>query len=186
MLYNTHMIAGLLATESYLVLTGYELKTENIPEICIAMALTLVFSTMPDADQRQSWAGKRFFPLSLILSILGVAHRGLTHSLLFTLVVWYLLTLTPLSDVLVLSAVIAYASHWFIDMFNVTGIQILYPLQMKFKFGTNIDVDGFGEVLFRNICLGLLALITFIWVKPYITDIGIIENLKFFFRFFSI
>jgi inner membrane protein len=186
MLWNTHMVAGLLATETYLYVTKYEISLENTPVMFGTLALSMVFATIPDADQRHSWAGKRMFPLSIMLSALNVKHRGLTHSILFTLLVWYLLTLTPLPTLCIIGAVIGYSSHWFIDMFNQTGIQIFYPLQKKIKFGTNIKVQSMGETIFQMGCVGLIFVVAFLYAQPYLIELGVTEKVNFFSRIFSI
>jgi len=99
-----------------------------------ALAASL-FSLLPDIDHPESLIG-RIFPFASKWLLRSYGHRTVTHSV-FAIV---LISITALPFLLIpggsgsiwfLSIVLAYASHIFIDLFNISGVKLLSPISQK-------------------------------------------------------
>ncbi|MFD1362699.1 metal-dependent hydrolase [Lentibacillus salinarum] len=109
---------------------------------------------VPDIDEPRSHIGRPFFFLAIpINKIFG--HRTLTHSLLFTVVLGFILW-PFLSSSIVLGTVAGMLAHISGDM--VTGkVKFLYPLQVSI----GIPVSRFNYLLIDRITrlgLGVIVL----------------------------
>ena len=83
-------------------------------------------SYMPDIDIAQSKLGQKHKWLSKHLT-----HRGITHTLLFPVLlvgVMLLLGFVPVLPSLIFGFTIGYLAHIFADLFNKKGVPILWPL----------------------------------------------------------
>jgi len=147
----THAIGGVAA------LAGVALVTGNIEHVPVwAYAVAAGSALIPDADNdRGSMLNRPYLlPLKLMTTPLwmGAAHRGRTHSLFgwgiygVMVMAWgllfnYLFGLAgvPVADQLNLNAWTAaalcgYASHLFLDLFNIPGMLLLWPLPVRIYF----------------------------------------------------
>ncbi|WP_010499844.1 metal-dependent hydrolase [Paenibacillus elgii] len=149
MLQKTHSVAGLLAAEG--VLLHFQVPLLSW-ETAAALLLGCLAGPLADIDKPGSTMAKVFFPLSFILRLMNVRHRTLTHSILFLCGIAALLL--PLPELLFWSFLLAYASHAFIDLFNEQGVELLWPIKLKFRLLPKfmaIETGSFMETGFRYI-----------------------------------
>ncbi|CAG7640065.1 hypothetical protein PAESOLCIP111_04098 [Paenibacillus solanacearum] len=162
MLQKTHSFAGLLAAE------GAVLYMQNSPfswESAAALLIGCLAGPLADIDKQGSTMAKIFFPLSALLRLIKVRHRTMTHSILFIAALGMLFSSLP--PLLYWSFLLAYASHPLIDLFNEQGVELCWPVKIKFrllpKFAA-IDTGSVSETLFRYI----LALFTLLLPAHYV------------------
>lgn len=117
---------------------------------------------IPDIDHINSRIGNKLKPISKLIKLLGVKHRGITHSLLgiiiFSFLIKKLFYLNWISQGWYYSLLLGYISHLIADMFNSTGLPILFPLKYRFKFGFNIATGSWQENIFFSIIITCLLL----------------------------
>ncbi|AZS15960.1 metal-dependent hydrolase [Paenibacillus lutimineralis] len=156
MLQKTHTLAGLVAAECVIIYYNQPLLSW---ESGAALLIGCLVGPLADIDKRGSTMAKILLPLSWLLQILRVKHRTMTHSLLFLVLLGYLLT--PLPDFYYWTIIAAYASHPLIDLLNDQGVALLWPLNRKFRFlpkPVAIDTGSLQEIVFRT-TLAVLAII---------------------------
>ncbi|MDO3677975.1 metal-dependent hydrolase [Paenibacillus ehimensis] len=152
MLQKTHSVAGLLAAEGVLLHFQVPLLSWDT---AAALLLGCLAGPLADIDKQGSTMAKVFFPLSFVLRLVDVRHRTLTHSVLFLFGIGALL-LPLLPEPLFWSFLLAYASHAFIDLFNEQGVELLWPIKLKFRLLPKfmaIETGSFMETGFRYILL---------------------------------
>ncbi|MEF2966056.1 metal-dependent hydrolase [Paenibacillus sp. M1] len=160
MLQKTHTLAGLLTAEC---VVAYYHQPFLTWEAGAALLLGCLAGPMADIDKKGSTMAKVFLPLSWALQLLRVKHRTVTHSLLFILALFAILS--PLPDLFLWTAVLSYASHAFIDMFNDQGVALLWPWNKKIGFLPKflaVDTGSFAEGVIR------LALGAAVIVYPFV------------------
>lgn len=128
MLQKTHSAAGLVAAELVIV-------QQQIPflswEAAAAALIGCLAGPLADVDKPGSTMAKVLFPISLLLRALDVKHRTMTHSLLFIAALAFALSALP--PLYLWALIAAYASHPLLDLFNETGVQLLWPLKGKIR-----------------------------------------------------
>ncbi len=152
MLQKTHSVAGLLAAEGVLLHFQVPLLSWDT---AAALLLGCLAGPLADIDKQGSTMAKVFFPLSFVLRLIDVRHRTLTHSVLFLFGIGALL-LPLLPEPLFWSFLLAYASHSFVDLFNEQGVELLWPIKLKFRLLPKfmaIETGSFMETGFRYILL---------------------------------
>ncbi|GAA6737479.1 MULTISPECIES: metal-dependent hydrolase [Thermus] len=123
---GTHL-AGAALTASLLRGLGLEVGLQE----GVALAWG---SVMPDIDTTTSGPGKFVRPLSTFLER-RFGHRTLTHSLLFLLVLAFLLYPLARAQPGAYWAFLAgYLSHLLLDTLNVNGVPLLWPWRLQFWF----------------------------------------------------
>ncbi|MGM0368908.1 MAG: metal-dependent hydrolase [Bacillota bacterium] len=156
--YHTHSIFGLFFTlitvkilsDFNIVDMSYLLNGSLINGTLIKFYLAaMIGSLLPDLDHAQSKAGKFFWFISKPLKLIGIKHRGLTHSLigvvLFGLLSKQLVVHNWIELVLWHGLMIGYVSHLIADMMNVQGLPLLFPIKKRFKFHSNISTNSWQE-----------------------------------------
>lgn len=151
MMGRTHALGGAVALAAYAHVTG---DVATIPAWGYAVAAGSAL--IPDADNGRGSILNRWYllPLKLLSFPLwgpgNPRHRGRTHGLLAAVawvgLVWFWWTLANLllgsmeaGVVLPFSGIVAaaglgYASHLFLDMFNIEPLQLLWPLPIDVGF----------------------------------------------------
>jgi len=112
----------------------------------------LAGSLLPDIDHPQSWLGRRFFFVSIPLSML-IGHRGATHSamaLFFALAgAWVFAsaagTAGGLASAFSGALCAGYASHLAADWLTPAGIPLLWPNPCRFKSRVTVQIGGLAE-----------------------------------------
>lgn len=148
--HKTHSVAGLVAAEATLLHLQH-------PPISLVTPMALiggyVIALLCDVDKPSSKMGRTLWIVSRTSSLLQIRHRTLAHSALASLIVWLVLFATPIPDVLAWALFFAFCSHWFIDLFNEAGVELLWPIPIKFKllpgFLSISSEDLIGQRLFR-------------------------------------
>lgn len=148
--HKTHSIAGLVAAEATL------LHFQHPPISWVTPTALLggyVIALLCDVDKPSSKMGRHLWLVSRTSSMLQIRHRTLAHSLLASLLIWVVLFAAPIPDVLAWSLFFSFCSHWFIDLFNESGVELLWPIPIKFKllpgFLAISSEDLIGQRLFR-------------------------------------
>lgn len=90
-------------------------------------------SLIPDIDTPKSWIGKRLLFLSWPIYKL-FNHRGLTHSLAFTLFLTFVISNLFHNEQFTKGIFIGCLSHLILDMFDLKGIPLLYPIKRRYRF----------------------------------------------------
>lgn len=161
MLQRTHSLAGLLAAESVVLVMNQSLFSW---EAAGALMLGCLAGPMADIDKQGSTVAKVFIPLSFLLRILRIKHRTLTHSIVF--LIGLFLLLSPLPPVILWSCLIAYATHPLLDLLNEQGVALLWPIRTKFrllpKFAA-VHTGSFSESFIR------VVLMIFILAMPVLS-----------------
>jgi inner membrane protein len=122
----THILAGTVFTG--IMCSFYNINLFQKTEYIIICAL---LSILPDIDTTKSLVGKIFYPLAWFIGR-RFGHRTLTHSLIFVLTVWTLLTaMTGLEIItdpgIIKISLFALVSHIIIDMLTLQGVPFFYP-----------------------------------------------------------
>lgn len=125
--------------------------------ICLATspvegAAIIVGSLLPDIDVGSSKLG-RYNPFAII-----IPHRGVTHSLLFTVLVGAIYK--PLA--------IGILTHLILDMLNPKGVSLLWPMPLKIHLPIIGNIDSGGIIDF--LIMGILLI--FIIYKITLTSMG--------------
>lgn len=164
MLQKTHSVAGFVAAE--LVIVSWDVPFLSW-EAAGSLLLGCLCGTLADVDKQGSTMAKVLFPLSMLLKLLKVRHRTLTHSLLFMLA--WMLALLPLPPLYFWTVLLAYASHPLIDLLNDRGVELLWPLKVHIRLLPKfmaIDTGSGGETVFRWLLLGVSLWIPLSTVIP--------------------
>lgn len=149
--YKTHITGGIIAGSIVAIKINPEPK--YLPIILGAAALG---SLIPDIDHRNSYLGRRFKVTSYITSK-AFGHRGAVHApILMGLVNFglYLMAKLFIGDIFLLKEIFislygGILSHLFLDMFNKTGIPVLYPFSGKYISFANVKVNSLSEKIIR-------------------------------------
>ena len=112
-----------------------------------AYAVVFLFAVLPDFD-----------------FLLGIKHRGITHTIWFTLIA---LILLPFGWKLALAGWIAVMSHLFGDMMTHSGVKLLFPFRetvfylvpprWRFRTGSSAEFMILGVLLIGGILLGSVS-----------------------------
>lgn len=145
MIWRTHRIAWILFPLAYWVLTG------NLEEMWLVVFILAPFLwQLPDYDMNEknttvAWIIERFKNQWFIEQSLRIffkwiswwEHRWITHSLLFTIAFWLLISPVLLfwwTIHTMIWLMLALMSHQFIDMFNNTWVRLFWPHPWKVNF----------------------------------------------------
>lgn len=96
-------------------------------------------SLLPDIDERR--ASLSLQPGANIISrivTIFFKHRGFTHSLLAVLILFLTLKNLNFLPILIWTWTLVYLSHIFLDMFNLKGVQLFWPLPFWIAFLPNL------------------------------------------------
>lgn len=146
----THALGGAAALAGYTLITG---QTDAVPIWGYAVAAGAAL--IPDADNHEGTILNRKHLLPLKFATYPVwmgrpSHRGRTHSLFgiatFAAVVvawvWLINLLVQLGNpetqlpllIIATSAIVGYISHIVLDMLNIPGVMLFWPLPLKVFF----------------------------------------------------
>lgn len=146
MLGRNHIIVGMglyLAVDAYLGSGG------TAPALVNCLGAAALGSLAPDLDSPKSSLGRSIWPISGTVKSL-VGHRGFTHSLLASFLVFLGLALTrqyhwfPYFT----AFAIGYLSHVFADWLTTEGVPLFWPNGKRFRSPLSFRTGGVGELLF--------------------------------------
>ncbi|MDX8046435.1 metal-dependent hydrolase [Gracilibacillus sp. S3-1-1] len=154
---RTHIMGGLAATTVAATLT-------DLDPVWLIFA-GAIGGLVPDICHSGSKIGRRFPILSkLINSIFG--HRTFTHSLLFLLLVRFLLSLVTNNTSFITGIMLGMASHFLLDSMTKQGIKLLYPVNITVRFPLTTRTGGAVE----NIVLLALTIVTLYFGKDIVMN----------------
>ena len=143
----------------------------------IVLSVAGFMGLLPDVDTSRSWSGQLLKPVSHYLEK-HHNHRGITHSLLASITIAILTAPVILLNPQVYAAIVlGYTLGWFADCFTKTGVQGLYPSQVrlvcpghpKYRIATGSKAEYF-LLTFLTLTLSL-----FIWMN---SGSGFIQSLN--------
>ena len=146
---KTHLAAGLLCGEA-IVLTQ---NITRVSEVAFVIAAAAVGSLLPDIDHPQSMMATSNRTTRTVSSVVSsvTQHRGFTHTLAFSVLMWFLAMrlaahLDAISNYVVMSLTIGLFSHLFLDTLNEKGVMWFWPVYRKhihvMKIRTGSSVEG--------------------------------------------
>lgn len=191
MLKPTHERVGIITPLVLILIAYYYLDTRiTILGIILTTVFSLLGSTFPDIDQKQSTSGRRFFLLSWFIrfwSFIGrklhidtiskaTDHRGITHSLIipvFIYTIYYFLSqkfnFYHSIDFMVNGFFLGILTHLITDMLNPTGIPLFAPFSyIKFNIA-KIKTGSSQENFFRG-AFTFFAIVISLYVLLYKSD----------------
>ncbi|BBA84869.1 metal-dependent hydrolase [endosymbiont of Pachyrhynchus infernalis] len=130
---------------------------------------SLLTCMLPDIDHPCSFIGRRFRIISkFIYNIFG--HRKITHSLLMILIINFIfkkliLNLNLIPYYIYHGMVIGYINHIIADMFTVSGVPLLWPINIKFKIPLLYKIFYKFNIIIIYILILLILIIKFIFLR---------------------
>lgn len=145
---KTHIIGGISASLAYayfsssnpLILTGAGIVGALIPDIC----------------HGGSKIGRQLPILSKIINLI-FGHRSFTHSLLFLVIITFLMNTFLSYETVTAGLIVGMVSHYILDMGTRSGIQLFFPLDFRVRFPLTTKTGSMVE----NLIFSLLALVSF-------------------------
>lgn len=177
---KTHRVIGIIAGSGYFLSSvSADYQPATLGAIIIASYLG---SLIPDADNASAdiWDT---LPLGHTVGKITdpfIGHRGFSHSLIgivaYSIIVYLILKSAPVywgisTTPVLISSILAYSSHLFVDMFTVEGIPLFWPWRQKFGIppkpfdGIRIETGKWFEniVIFSLVDIILIILIYSNW-----------------------
>ncbi len=187
---RTHDLAAFTAMSYVLVSTPLEQMT--LATAFVAFSVNMIGGLAPDLDQSTAGLWRRIRAgtlLSRIIAPLFGGHRFISHSLLGTILIGFILEkiLVVIGTVLLVDMtvvwwafMIGFVSHLLMDMFTREGIPLLFPF--PFRFGVppisalRIKTGGLVEKSF--IFPGLILINGYLYYTHYSTILDFLKLLK--------
>lgn len=170
MTYKTHILGGVLGG----LLAA---QTTNSSEVAVIVGVSTVFSLAPDIDIPNSKAGNKFGIVSKGINK-AFGHRGLFHSpILYLVIAYFLRNILPFP--ILLGGLVGVGSHLFLDMFNSTGIPVLYPLSRSKISFAKIKTRSAGETFFALLLIIAIIIVVYTMItnKTYSELIVMVKNI---------
>ncbi|QUW21991.1 metal-dependent hydrolase [Sporosarcina sp. Marseille-Q4063] len=144
---KTHILGGIAASLAYTQFTNHD------PLIMVGAGI--VGALLPDICHRGSKIGRKLPILSKMINVL-FGHRTFTHSLLFLVIITWLLNSFIPSEAVKAGVLAGMVSHYVLDMATKNGIKLFFPLSMTVRFPLTTRTGGKIESLVFSI-LSLLS-----------------------------
>lgn len=165
MTYKTHINFGLTCG-------GILLSTLNPISPLLYLSGCIIGSLMPDIDTSYSYIGRRVPLLAHYLEN-RFKHRTFTHSIIgyfcFLSLLSFLATIA-FWDNLYYGLAIGYLSHIVIDMFNKSGVSLLYPNKQKASIG-RIILNSSNEIKIRVLFFIIFIIICVLNYQLFLSEI---------------
>ena len=149
---KTHLVCGLLCGE--LIVIGQNIT--DINTMSFVVLATAVGAIFPDIDQPQSMmSGSSGVAKSMSRTIASVTqHRGITHTLAFMALIWYLFSflmpyLGHYGPTVRACFIVGMISHLMLDTLNEKGIMWFWPFIWKHIHILRIRTGSPAEIIFR-------------------------------------
>ncbi len=133
---KTHIVGGIASGMALASVTSYD------PTILFLSGA--VGGLIPDICHGGSKIGRKAPTLSKVINVL-FGHRTFTHSLLFLLLVWFVLGAFVSIESITLGVLVGMASHLVLDAATKNGIKLLYPLSITIRLPITIRTGGSAE-----------------------------------------
>jgi inner membrane protein len=130
---NTHILGGIACAAVYK--TAADLPLETLPHELIYIGTAVIGSLIPDLCHPGSYVGKKTGLLSKTISK-TFGHRTITHSWIMVLLVMMLPNWIDwiYEDSISKGLLLGVVSHILLDSFTSRGVQLFYPLPIRFRF----------------------------------------------------
>ena len=150
---------------------GFDIMGVNVlPEIAIFTAAAGSYA--PDVDSSRTHSGQKHKVTSKVVSKVGGGHRGITHTLLFPVLLGLLMYFTQsylvqyqyvatLTLSLLFGFEVGWVMHIFADLFNGKGCPIFWPIMRGKVHILDLPSDGIGAWCFAVVFVGLMSIATF-------------------------
>jgi inner membrane protein len=145
---KTHVIGGITASFAY----SYFVGTDPI----ITTSFGIIGALIPDICHGGSKIGKKLPLLSKIINLI-FGHRSFTHSLLFLVIISFLMDYFFQNDTIKMGLIIGMLSHYILDMGTKSGIQLFFPFTLRVRFPMTTRTGSKIE----NFIFSILTLISF-------------------------
>lgn len=132
----------LLRTHLAITVFGILVLINNVNNKIVFAVVALIATFIPDVDSRYSSIGRK--RINRVLQFF-TRHRGITHSLVFLILVTFGILL--FSNVIALGFFLGYGLHLFSDSFTKDGIKPFYPFFPKLKSSGGISTGGRIEII---------------------------------------
>lgn len=145
---KTHIVGGVAASLAFA-------QVGNLDPV-IMMGAGVVGALLPDICHGGSLIGRKMPLVSKIVNML-FGHRSFTHSILFLVIIAYLLISYVPSEAVRVGFLVGMVSHFILDMATKNGIKLLFPIKLTVRFPLTVKTGGSAE----SVILGILTLISF-------------------------
>lgn len=145
---KTHVLGGIAAG------LAYAHFADHSPVIMTGAAI--VGALLPDICHSGSKIGRKLPVLSRIINLI-FGHRTFTHSLLFLVIIAFVMNRFVQIEVVTAGLIAGMVSHYILDMATRSGIKLFFPIDLTVKFPLTIRTGG----LFENIIFSILAVASF-------------------------
>lgn len=144
---KTHIIGGLAASLAYAQVTNYD------PVLLVGAGV--IGAVIPDICHGGSKVGRTFPLVSKVINGL-FGHRSFTHSLLFLVLMAFLLNSFVTNESVIAGILVGMVSHLVLDMATRNGIKLLFPLKIRVRFPLTTRTGGTIE----SVVLAALSLLS--------------------------
>lgn len=145
---KTHIIGGISASLAYAYFSG--------SDPLILTGAGNVGALIPDICHGGSKIGRQLPILSKIINLI-FGHRSFTHSLLFLVIITFLMNTFLSYETVTAGLIVGMVSHYILDMGTRSGIQLFFPLDFRVRFPLTTKTGSMVE----NLIFSLLALVSF-------------------------
>lgn len=145
---KTHIVGGVAASLAFAQVGNYD--------PVIMMGAGVVGALLPDICHGGSLIGRKLPLLSKVVNTL-FGHRSFTHSILFLVIIAYLLNTFVPYEAVRIGFLVGMASHFILDMATKNGVKLLFPINLTIRFPLTVKTGGPAE----SVILGILTLVSF-------------------------
>lgn len=145
---KTHIIGGIATSLAFAHFSDLD------PIIMVGGGI--IGALIPDICHGGSKMGKTLPILSKIINLI-FGHRSFTHSLVFLVIISFLMDRFLPYDAVKTGLMTGMISHLILDMATKSGIQLFFPISLKVKFPLTIRTGSMPE----NLIFSILSLVSF-------------------------
>jgi len=145
---KTHITGGIAAGLAYSYFSGMD--------PIILTGAGIIGALLPDICHGGSMIGRKLPVTSKIVNLI-FGHRSFTHSLLFLVIMAFLLRAFQPYDAVTAGIIVGMVSHYILDMGTKSGIQLFFPLDYRVRFPLTTKTGSIVE----EVIFSLLALASF-------------------------
>lgn len=138
----------------------------------VALLSASAGSYAPDIDMGTTHAGKKHKVASKVVNKVGGGHRGITHTLLFPILIYLLMLFTnnylagfsglaSLVVSILFGFELGWVMHIFADLFNGKGCPIFWPIMKSKVHIMDLPSSGLGAWCFAIVYTGILICILY-------------------------
>ncbi|MGB5944544.1 metal-dependent hydrolase [Paenisporosarcina sp.] len=135
---KTHIIGGLASSLAFAQVTSYD------PVLLVGAGV--IGAILPDICHGGSKVGRAFPVVSKVINVL-FGHRSFTHSLLFLVIMAFLMNSFVTNESVTAGVLVGMASHLILDMATRNGIKLLFPLKIRVRFPLTTRTGGTVEYM---------------------------------------